>query len=220
MTHVEAPSTEQELLARAKALAQRSLGSIARELGWPVPVDFRREKGWVGKLVEAILGAPMNSAPEPDFLHLGIELKTLPLSSSGQPKESTFVCVASLTGQTGVQWADSLVRKKLQSVLWVPYQAESAIAPADRCIGSPFLWRPTASFEQILREDWEAAMDKIALGELDTLSAEEGKYLQVRPKAAHARSQCWGFNEWGEKVRTLPRGFYLRSLATKLILYP
>ena len=50
------------------------------------------------------LGASAGSKPEQDFAALGVELKTIPVDSLGRPLETTFVCVAPLTGNSGVTW--------------------------------------------------------------------------------------------------------------------
>ena len=67
-----------------------------------MPPDLRRDKGWVGMLLEYWLGADAGSKAEQDFAHLGVELKTIPVDESGVPLETTFVCVAPLTGNSGV----------------------------------------------------------------------------------------------------------------------
>jgi DNA mismatch repair protein MutH len=58
----------------------------------------------------------------------------------------------------------------------------------------------------------------ISAGRLDEINGRIGQYLQVRPKAANAKSLCYGFNGEGNKILTLPRGFYLRSLFTEQII--
>ncbi len=40
------------------------------------------------------------------FAGLGVELKTIPVDSLGRPLETTFVCVAPLTGNSGVTWGN------------------------------------------------------------------------------------------------------------------
>jgi DNA mismatch repair protein MutH len=87
------PQTEAELWQRAAAIADQTLGDLANAVAMTVPNDFRREKGFIGQLLERILGASAGNLSKPDFTHLGIELKTLPLNANGQPKESTYVSI-------------------------------------------------------------------------------------------------------------------------------
>ncbi len=61
-------------------LAGYSLGELAA-LGIPIPRDLKRDKGWIGILLEIWLGASAGSKPEQDFAALGVELKTIPVDS-------------------------------------------------------------------------------------------------------------------------------------------
>ncbi len=212
------PESERELLERAEHLAGRTFGEIALDLKTRLPSDLKRAKGWIGELIERALGAPASSLPEPDFPRFGIELKTIPVDRAGRPRESTYVTTVPLVDNVGLTWDESLVRKKLARVLWVPVEAAAAIALADRRIGSPLLWRPTQDQEAILRADFDEIMEMVCMGHLSRISARYGTYLQIRPKAAHGRVRTRGIGESGRVVPTLPRGFYLRASFTEEIL--
>ena len=93
---VAPPSNTQELLDRASQLCGCSLQQIANHMSCPVPIDTTYAKGWVGQLIEQALGASAGALPEPDFVTLGIELKTLPVDQNYKPRESTYVCVVQL----------------------------------------------------------------------------------------------------------------------------
>ncbi|WP_070972311.1 DNA mismatch repair endonuclease MutH [Vibrio sonorensis] len=212
------PKSETELMQRAFEIAGLSFAELAEEAGIDVPPNLQRDKGWVGQLLEWHLGARAGSRPTQDFEDLGIELKTIPISYTGKPLETTFVCVAPLTGVHGLTWEQSHVRNKLSKVLWIPVQGEREIPLADRRVGSPLLWTPSEQEEQQLREDWEELMELIVLGEVQQITAKHGQYLQLRPKAANSRvvTQAYGSN--GKPIKTLPRGFYLRTQFTQQIL--
>jgi len=211
------PLSEDELLENASKIAGKTLQQIAIKQGIETPEDQRRHKGWVGQLLEHSLGATAGSLPEPDFQHIGVELKTLPLNQLGTPKESTYVCAINLTSPES-RWENSLVKHKLTRVLWLPIEADPDIPLAARRIGSAILWSPDKDQESILRRDWEELMDMIAMGELEQITAHQGQYLQIRPKASNSKALCKGINSEGEKILTLPRGFYLRTILTQQIL--
>ena len=213
-----APQTESELLDRARHIAGQSFADLAKALNWEVPESFHRAKGWVGQLLEAALGADASTRSEPDFVQLGVELKSIPIDSRGQPKETTFVCSASLTQMTEWTWKESRVQKKLSRVLWIPVQADPELSIASRRIGSPLLWSPSPAQEQALREDWEAFAQRIAAGYVETITAKEGLVLQMRPKGANAAARRWGHDADGAVFQTPPKGFYLRTRFTKDIL--
>ena len=215
---VHPPASEQELLARAGTLAGKTLRQVAGALGMPVPRRLLNAKGWIGTLMERYLGAGAGALPEPDFAGFGIELKTLPVGNDGRPQESTYICTVSLLPAANTGWENSLVKRKLSRVLWIPVEADPAIPVAERRIGTALLWSPDSNQEQTLRQDWEELMEKVMLGHLDQLSARLGKYLQIRPKARDARSLRTGTDEEGRLIQTLPRGFYLRVSFTQQIL--
>ena len=190
------PESQAVLLARAEALAGRDLAWLAGELGVAVPDDLRRDKGWIGNLLELALGATAGSRAEPDFPHLGVEMKTLPVDARGRPRESTYVCTAPLDGSIARSWEDAWVRHKLARVLWIPILGDGH--PGERIIGAPLLWSPSAEEEAVLKADWTALTEAIGLGETWQLEARKGKALQLRPKAAHAREMTWVIDDEGE----------------------
>lgn len=214
---VSAPRSEAELLERARSYAGVNIGRLARDFDRVAPLDLRRAKGFVGTLLEHALGATAASRAQPDFEHLGVELKTVPVSDSGQPLESTFVCTIPLVEIGEVEWHASRVRRKLARVLWIPVQGERKIPVAERRIGAPFLWSPTAEEEAALRLDWEELAGRIGRGEVELLTGHSGSLLQIRPKAANSRARRRGLDAEGVSFAALPRGFYLRSRFTAAV---
>lgn len=212
------PASREQLMARVDALAGLSYAELAAQLGVAVPDNLKRDKGWGGQLIERALGADGGSRPLPDFAHLGIELKTLPINRAGEPLESTYVCTVPLGSLTGLRWEDSVVQAKLACVLWLPVLAERGIAVHERLLGSGFLWQPDAAQTHTLRGDFEELLEQIALGGIDAVTARMGQALQIRPKAADSRVLTEAIGAQGTLIRTLPRGFYLRSRFTAAIL--
>ena len=212
------PQTLEQLLSQAQSIAGLTFGELADELHIPVPPDLKRDKGWVGMLLERALGATAGSKAEQDFSHLGVELKTLPINEEGCPLETTFVSLAPLVQNSGVKWENSHVRHKLSCVLWMPIEGSRHIPLRERHIGAPILWKPTAEQEHQLKQDWEELMDLIVLGKLDQITARIGEVMQLRPKGANSRAVTKGIGKNGEIIETLPLGFYLRKEFTAQIL--
>ena len=212
------PQNLEQLLSQAQSIAGLTFGELADELHIPVPPDLKRDKGWVGMLLERALGATAGSKAEQDFSHLGVELKTLPINAEGYPLETTFVSLAPLVQNSGVKWENSHVRHKLSCVLWMPIEGSRHIPLGERHIGAPILWKPTAEQERQLKQDWEELMDLIVLGKLDQITARIGEVMQLRPKGANSRSITKGIGRNGEVIETLPLGFYLRKAFTAGIL--
>jgi DNA mismatch repair protein MutH len=212
------PLNISELMQRAHNMAGIRLADIAADNDIIVPADLRRDKGWVGQLIESELGALAGSKPEQDFLHLGVELKTIPIDRKGKPLETTYVTVAPLTNIQGMTWENSLVYHKLQRVLWVPIEGERSIPVGDRRIGTPILWQPNTTQARQLQQDWEEIMELIALGQVDKITARHGEVLQLRPKAANSKILTESIAEDGSIQLSNPRGFYLKIDFTQQIL--
>ncbi len=212
------PTSEAELISRVQALAGLTLGEIATKAGIQIPKDLKRNKGWIGLLLEHVLGASAGSRPEPDFPELGIELKTLPISSQGKVLETTFVSVAPLKGLTGINWQNCWVKKKLKRVLWVPIVSDKNTPLAQRQVASAFIWSPSAEEEQLLAMDWQELTDMIVLGQVENIQGKHGQVLQLRPKAANSMAKTQAFNCDGKPFMTLPRGFYLKIPFTQMLL--
>ncbi len=213
-----APEDITTLLQRSRKMAGQTLAELASSLGVPVPANLKKNKGWQGQLIERYLGASASTQAAPDFMELGIELKTLPLDRNGHPKESTYVCTVPLDKTHDINWESCWLKNKLNHVLWVPIEADANIPLAARNIGNAILWQPSQQQIQVLRQDWEELMDMVCLGQLEQITAHHGQYLQIRPKAANAKALCPATDMDGNRIMTLPRGFYLRPTFTQQIL--
>ena len=208
------PTSETELLARCQAIEGLSLAQLAAKLDLYIPENPAQRKGWAGQAIELALGANAGSRSEPDFVNLGVELKTLPINHLGKPAESTFVTTIPLLTVHKQTWHSSQCFAKLRRVLWLSIEGDTTIPFNHRRIGRAQLWSPSPQEAVILANDWSELTFLIGTGRLAEIDASMGDYLQVRPKGANAKSLCYGFDEAGHKILTLPRGFYLRSSFT------
>lgn len=217
MLIISKPKDILELTQRYNAIAGKKISELAEIIQTDIPHDLKRVKGWLGDLIEIYLGADFNNKAEPDFAHLGIELKTLPLNKNNVPAESTYICTAPINNME-LNWENSRVKKKLNKILWVPIESSKEIPIRDRKIGTPFLWQPTKEEEEILAKDWEELTNMLCLGEVESLFATYGTYLQIRPKAMHSRILVDTLNTNAELIFVVPKGFYLRASFTSKIL--
>jgi DNA mismatch repair protein MutH len=211
------PQSIDELCVRAEALRGRMVCEVAQCLHASIPTDPRRSKGFIGQLVERILGADPTAGVRPDFTALGIELKTIPVNAQGMPKESTFCCSIDLNMADTEKWETSRLRTRLARVLWVPMESAVLAPMPARRFGAPVLWSPSMEQEACLRSDWEWLMGAIGAGYGGVLNAREGEVLQVRPKAANRLARTIAPAQDGA-MQTLPLGFYLRAVFTEKIL--
>ncbi len=201
-------------MARCRAIEGYSFGQLAQQLQLLIPEQSIQRKGWIGSALEKTLGTTAGNQSLPDFVELGIEVKTLPINALCMPAESTFVTSIPLLTVHQQIWETSQCWAKLKRVLWILIEADPKLPFAHRRIGNAILWSPSLAEQRVLMQDWLELTAMITQGKLHELNARMGVYLQVRPKAANAKSLCYGMDEFGQKILTLPRGFYLRSTFT------
>lgn len=211
------PTSEAELIDYYQQIAGLSFCQLAASLGLVIPEHAVQRKGWAGQAIELVLGASAQNHAKPDFPELGIELKTLPIGTSGKTVESTFITSIPLQTIHQQKWSTSQCYSKIKRILWVPIEGDKDIPFHQRRIGLGFIWSPDAQQEKTLEADWTYLTCMIATGKLEEISAHHGDYLQIRPKAANAKSLSDAYDSYGNKIKTLPRGFYLRSRFTSEI---
>lgn len=211
------PATQDELLERAQALAGRTIGDLGNQAHESIPKTLHQAKGWVGQLIEKLLGATAGSLDQPDFMHLGIELKTLPISPFGLPRESTYICTAPIPPQDK-SWLSSRVYRKMAKILWIPIESSNEKPLLQQRVGAPILWEPSPQIHKQLQLDWEELTELMLLGRFNELNARHGQFLQIRPKAANAKTFIQVLDNEGQMISLVPKGFYLRTILTKLIL--
>jgi DNA mismatch repair protein MutH len=212
------PTSEQELIDSCRAIEGLTFSQLTASLGLDLPENPNHRKGWIGQVIEIALGANAKNQALPDFTYLGIELKTLPIAESGFPSESTFVTSIPLLAIHHESWETSTCWAKLKRVLWIPVEGDNDIPYSQRRIGTGFLWSPNAEQARVLKNDWDYLTTQIVTGQLEMLDATSGDYLQVRPKGADGKSLCDAYDSVGNKIKTLPRGFYLRASFTASLL--
>ncbi|NUO52196.1 MAG: DNA mismatch repair protein MutH [Polyangiaceae bacterium] len=205
------------LLERARAFEGRSVEEIAALARAGAPSGGRSTKGKVGELLERVLGATGGSGERVvDFPSLGLELKSIPITEQGKVLESTFVCAVRVDEE--VDFDASWVRKKLTRVLFVPIVGQRGSPLPSRRVGAAVLWEPSAAQLAELRADYDDIMGLIGIGRMEDVSGHLGKYLQLRPKARDGSPRAVAFGREGERIRTVPRGFYLRPKLTEALL--
>ncbi|MBK4775694.1 DNA mismatch repair endonuclease MutH [Candidatus Pantoea edessiphila] len=212
------PKNKITLLSRAQALAGFTLENLANNAGLLIPNDLKINKGWIGRLMEIYLGVNSYNKPEQDFVHLGIELKTIPIDSLGCPIENTFICTTSLIKNISSTWKKSNIRNKLSNILWIPVEGNNNIPLKMRRIGRSFLWNPSIKEDMILRKDWEEIMDMIVFNRINYVNNYRGVFLQLKAKTSSCRSLNRTISKESEIILTLPRSFYLKKDFTKIIV--
>ncbi len=198
----------------------QSLAELADGLGVAVPVGKVRTKGWSGQIIERELGAGDGGERGPDFADLGIELKTVPVSATLVPVESTAVCQIDPIAIAAESWASSYARRKLARVLFVALESPSRSTPVgDRRVAAVRLWSPSPEEESVLQSDFDYFVTTFfQTGRGAEITGHHGRALQVRPKGKNAADVRRAYGPEGEPIRLGKCGFYLRPVFVGRIL--
>ncbi|XBC40781.1 MAG: DNA mismatch repair endonuclease MutH [Buchnera aphidicola (Nurudea yanoniella)] len=208
-------SQEEILLINARGLFGYNIQELASSVLKFVPICLKYDKGYIGKLIEYILGSSIKNKVNVDFPKLNIELKTIPICiKSRKPIENTFICHVPLIKNTCLLWEDSYIYKKIKKILWVPIYCCSKISISDRIIGRSFIWTPNKFEKNLLKNDWEKFMDLIILGKIKNIKSNHGDVLQIKKKSKNKNSLTKYINEKGELSFTSPRAFYFKKKFT------
>jgi DNA mismatch repair protein MutH len=190
----------------------RSFGQIAQEIGFPL----QETKGCLGHLVERLLGARSSNSPGPDLPHLGLEIKTLPISRLGKVLENTYVCKISLPFRE-TNFSSSKFLYKAKKILFIPIIGDKVEKMSSKILGQPFVWEACGLDKRILAKDWFELSSYLRLGLWSELNSQLGEILHIRPKAAHSRDFI-SFEALGQKHQIVPLGFYFRKSWTQQLV--
>ncbi|MCR5536240.1 MAG: DNA mismatch repair endonuclease MutH [Succinivibrio sp.] len=212
------PEDFSTLKQRIEGILGRSVAELAKRYQLKVPTSSLKGKGFTGELIEICLGASAQSSPLPDFPHLGVELKTMPISSNFTPLESTFITYAPLMHTAGLKFEESSLYKKLKRVLWIFVLAPRSSPLSERKIVGYRFWTPDPQTLRQIQADFEEIYELINCGRIDEISAQLGEIIQLRPKAANGRALTEALGPEGDVIATRPRGFYMRASFTRQLL--
>ncbi len=73
------PQSFETLIERLNLIVGKSITELAKSVNVDVPISPLHGKGFVGELLEILLGAAAKNQSIPDFPKLGLELKSLNL---------------------------------------------------------------------------------------------------------------------------------------------
>lgn len=209
--HFPSPTSKEELTYRLKLIMGRSLGELAALAQVEVPHNIMGAKGFAGQIIEVFLGAHARNLSVPDFMELGIELKTISLSYDLSLKESTYICMADLKAQRFIPFYESSLYHKLKSLLFVLVLAPPELPLVQRPILGYFFYQPTKSELALIESDYNEFNELICSGQSAAITGSMGSVIQMRPKALNSKVTTLVRDERGNLIATTPKGYYLRA---------
>ncbi len=142
----------------------------------------KRVKGKFGQYLERYyFGIENNSASEPDFKEVGLELKSNPLRQNKRgslsAKERVVLNIINYEDIINETWENSHFLSKNELILFVMYLYDEEKNFLDFIIKYVKLWRISGEDREIIRQDWEAIVQKIRDGKAHELSEGDTFYL-------------------------------------------
>lgn len=137
-------------------------------------------------MIEEWFGIPANSRSSPDFEHLGIELKILPLERRAHGlavKERTIVGQINFDSLWREEWESATVRHKLAHILFVFVEVERTTLGGFRVV-DVVLWRPSEADWVAFERDWRLVRDRVRAGEAHLITERDAKVLSPCRKGA------------------------------------
>jgi DNA mismatch repair protein MutH len=208
----------QEALDQSRSLTGHTAGEVATAVGLDSFNESPSAKGktGVGALVERYMGKAADSLKEPDLPEIGVEVKSLPMKRRGKGwtvKEPTSITMIDYFVVAREDWEGAYVRRKLDSVLWFPYEHNSV----DKRLAKfrrPFLWHPEESDLPVMEADYRVVKSEVLRGRAHELSESLSKVLGARRKGEKGSMRPQPFSQ--EMARS--RAWALKAAYTRPIL--
>lgn len=211
------PQSVATLQERLEHILGRSIAELSALALLEPPRQSSGAKGYVGQLIELFLGAHSHNRPDPDFIDLGIELKTMPVGFDLMPQESTFVCSATINPRFMVPFTQSALYHKLKHVLFVLILAPKSVklTLGERRVLGYFFFQLQEPYFKTIETDYNEFQEMIFAGHAREIDGSMGTLVQLRPKATHANEVICITDSEGNRTYTKPRGYYLRTSFTR-----
>ena len=183
--------------ANRKSIVEYAQKLVGRTLRDSCDVDsFSSKKGNKGKLGQAIeycyFEYEPNSAQEPDFPEVGLELKTNPVKrkkdktlSAKERLVLTMIDYCALVHET---WESSTVLSKMGGMLLITFLHEPEKDEFDyefEFVGTPSILPEDMA---VIRDDWETIVAKVKAGLAHEISGGDTNYLEPCTKGASAKT--------------------------------
>ncbi|WOV87391.1 Sau3AI family type II restriction endonuclease [Sporosarcina oncorhynchi] len=208
--------SEEELMYKARQAEGRTFGDIDQS----GRIENERSKGQLGQIIEeSFFGYQVNSISEPDFAHLGIELKVTPVKENKNgtlsAKERLVLNIINYMSEANTTFDTSSFWNKNKEILLMFYKWLPEVKRADYRIIKSHLHKFTEEDLEIIKQDWQLINNKIKAGLAHELSEADTNYLAASTKGANKNSlRAQPFNN----VSAMQRAYSLKqSYMTVLI---
>lgn len=186
-----------------------------------------KNKGWIGNSIESDwFGLPNNSRKEPDFLHLGLELKVTPIKKTKMgwsAKERLTLNIFDFHDEYLRNFKNASFLEKSNQIELMYYEFIKDIPSPELEIKAATLFNLRDLPEEdilIIEQDWNIIIDKIKTGKAEELSDSLTKYLGATTKGSKTEKnmtlQPFSDKKAHRRAFTL-KGSYMTMLARQIM---
>jgi DNA mismatch repair protein MutH len=176
---------EEAILERFSQFEGRTIDDVADELQVPRSAS----KSYAANVIRRAMGASEVGSPIEEFERSGLTLRTVRVSSDGQPYEATSFPAFRYSELVEETWDDSQLLALVEYMLLVPLLGGTRDTPQGRCrLGRPLFWRPSRGEMEIMKREWQLFQRMVAEGRANSLpGASDTQIIHVRPHARDGR---------------------------------
>lgn len=185
-------SSVDSIASYSKSLIGHSLDEVVT---LPHGVANAKNKGNLGRLVEAHFFDLPATNSDLDFSKAGLELKVTGLIPGGKnsykAKERLVLTMINYMEIVGESWDDSTFYAKCRLMLILFYLYEKEVSAIDlKFILEPLLFRLEKHDLETIRQDWEFIQNKVMLGKAHELSEGDTFYLGATRKGEGGKDEA------------------------------
>jgi len=198
-----------EATEKLREIIGEDLVNLAEKYGVTLFKDGKKNKGWVGHIVERHLGLPINSLQSPDFEDW--ELKTISMKKlkSGLivPKETMAITMINSGHVVNNDFKNSHLKQKLDKLLIISRIWYATTEPKSELLKAfQFNIEDNRELYVEIEADYEETRECLKTKGFSCLTGKMGKWIQPRTKGQGNGAP-------------ITRAFYARTSFLKKILY-
>jgi len=194
---MDVPPSIDDAFNRLSGLMGQDLRQLAAKYGVTVFKDGKLNKGWVGQVVERILGFKLSSLQAPNGVDW--ELKVVSLrekNGAWEPKETMQITMISSSAALCADFKDSFLYHKLRRMLVCGREFAGPAEPRARLISVvkfDILEPQNSELLKMVEADYHLVRNTIAQNGFDALTGRMGILVQPRTKGPGHGSRSRAF---------------------------
>lgn len=175
----------EEAIEKLIDIIGKDLIELAEEYGVTLFKEGKKNKGWVGHVVEHCLGLPINSLQQPDFGDWELKTVSMKKLKTGLivPKETMAITMINAEHVINTDFEQSHLKSKLDKILIISRMWYATTEPKSELLKA-FMFNIEADEElyEEIKADYEETRECLRTKGFNCLTGKMGKWIQPRTK--------------------------------------